>query len=130
MSEMSNRPYPSDLTDSEWELLQPLLPHPTGIGSPRRVDIRAVVNGILYVLDNGIKWRALPHDYPAWQTVYGYFYRWNQRGVWEQINTILSESQRVDSQRATHPTLGIIDSQSVRMSQKGGQSKGLTVING
>ena len=110
MSEVSNRPYPSDLTDSEWELLQPLLPHPRGIGAPRRVDIRAVVNGILYVLDNGIKWRALPHDYPAWQTVYGYFYRWNQRGVWEQVNTILSQRQRVNSKRATHPTLGIIDS--------------------
>lgn len=118
------------LTDSEWELLQPLLPQHTGIGSPRRVDIRAVVNGILYFLDNGIKWRALPHDYPAWQTVYGYFHRWNQVGVWEQINKILSQRQRVHGQRAAHPTLGMIDSQSVRMSQQGGQSKELMVING
>lgn len=63
--------YPSDLSNQEWTLLEPLLPQENSIGSPRTVELREVVNALMYVADNGIKWRAMPHDLPAWQTVYG-----------------------------------------------------------
>ena len=71
---MPRKPYPSDLSDAEWTKLKPLLPDERNrIGSPREVELREIVNAVLYVADNGIKWRAMPHDLPAWQTVYGYF---------------------------------------------------------
>lgn len=75
--------------------------------------------------DNGIKWRALPHDFPAWQTVYGYFRRWSQSGVWEQVNQALVRDVRLADERNAQPSLGLIDSQSVEMNQKGALSKGL-----
>jgi transposase len=119
---MSRKPYPSDLSDAEWAILEPLLPAQKPIGAPRAVKIREVVNALMYVTDNGIKWRALPHDFPAWQTVYGYFRRWNQSGVWEQVNCALNRQVRLDAGRFEQPSLGLIDSQSVEMTQKGGQS--------
>lgn len=64
--------YPNDLSNQEWTLLEPLLPQENSIGSPRTVELREVVNALMYVADNGIKWRAMPHDLPAWQTVYGF----------------------------------------------------------
>lgn len=73
---MARKPDPSDLTDGEWAKLKPLLPaEKNPIGSPREVELREVMNALLYVADNGIKWRAMPHDLPTWQTVYGYFRR-------------------------------------------------------
>lgn len=72
---MTRKPYLSDLKDAEWAVLEPLLPPNKPIGSPREVELREVVNALLYVADNGIKWRARPHDFPAWETVYGYFRR-------------------------------------------------------
>ena len=72
---MSRKPYPSDVTDTEWTILEPLLPPEKPVGSDRKVDLREVLNALMYVADNGIKWRAMPHDFPAWQTVYGYLRR-------------------------------------------------------
>ena len=121
---MRRKPYPSDLSDAEWAKLKPLLPaEQNRIGSPREVKLREVVNAVMYVADNGIKWRALPHDLPAWQTVYGYFRRWSQSGVWEQVNQALSKAVRVAAEREEQPSLGLIDSQSVEMAQKGGLNK-------
>lgn len=120
---MERKAYPSDLTDAEWQELKPLLPAKNRIGSPREVELREVVNALMYVADNGIKWRAMPHDLPAWQTVYGYFRRWSQTGVWEQVNQALAHEVRLAAGREEHPSLGLIDSQSVEMAQKGDLSR-------
>lgn len=110
---MTRKPYPSDLTDAEWEVLKPLLPAEKHIGAPREVELREILNALLYVADNGIKWRAMPHDFPAWQTVYGYFQRWNHSGVWEQVNQALNRQVRLAAGREEQPSLGLMDSQSV-----------------
>ncbi|AVQ71234.1 hypothetical protein MTo_03195 [Microcystis aeruginosa NIES-1211] len=70
---MERQPYPSDLTDDEWEILKPLIPEHQGVGRPRTVNIREILNAIFYWVDNGIKWRAMPHDLPPWSTVYDYY---------------------------------------------------------
>jgi transposase len=122
---MTRKPYPSDLKDAEWAVLKPLLPPNKPIGSPREVELREVVNALMYVADNGIKWRAMPHDFPAWETVYGYFRRWTHSGVWEAVNQALGRQVRVEAGRDEQPSLGLIDSQSVEMAQKGGLNTGL-----
>jgi transposase len=125
---MRRKPYLTDLSDAEWTELKPLLAaEQNRIGSPREVELREVVNALMYMADNGIKWRAIPHDFPAWQTVYGYFRRWSQSGVWEQVNQALGQKVRVKSGREEQPSLGLIDSQSVKMSQKGDLNKALIV---
>lgn len=96
---MSRKPYLSDLTDAEWTKLKPLLPPENHIGSPREIELREVMNALMYVADNGIKWRAMPHDLPAWQTVYGYFRRWSQSGLWEQVNQALGKEVRIAAGR-------------------------------
>ena len=121
---MSRKPYPSDLIDGEWAKLKLLLPaEENRIGTPRKVELREVVNALMYVADNGIKWRAMPHNLPAWQTVYGYFRRWSQSGVWEQVNQALRKEVRIAAGREEQPSLALIDSQSVEMSQKGDLNK-------
>jgi len=120
---MKSKPYPSDLTDAEWTILQPLIPSANHIGSPRSVELREVMNALMYVADNGIKWRAMPHEFPAWQTVYGYFRRWSQSGSWEQVNQVLCKQVRLAAGREEQPSLGLIDSQSVEMAQKGALNK-------
>lgn len=117
---MTRKPYPSDLKDAEWAVIKPLLPPNKPIGSPCEVELREVVNALMYVADNGIKWRAMPHDFPAWETVYGYFRRWTHSGVREAVNQALGWQVRVEAGRDEQPSLGLIDSQSVEMAQKGG----------
>jgi transposase len=121
---MSRKPYPSDLSDAEWEKIQPLLPGMNTIGSPRVVDLREILNAIFYRVDNGCKWRAIPHDFPAWQTVYDYFRRWVKTGRWQQINQTLVRQVRISQGRQESPTLVMIDSRSVKGTSKGGQSEG------
>ena len=116
---MSRSSYPSDLSDEEWAVVKALLPDHKRIGSPRKVDLREILNAQFYVLDNGIKWRALPHDFPPWQTVYGYFRRWSQWGVLEQINRELTLRVRQQEGRQQQPSLVIVDSQSVKQTSKG-----------
>lgn len=116
--------YPSDLNDAEWQIIEPLRPPEKPVGSPREVEMREVLNAIFYRADNGIKWRAMPIDFPAWQTVYGYYRLWVRLGVWEQINTALVEQVRVASGRDPEPSLIITDSQSVKAAQKGARNKG------
>lgn len=124
---MKSKPYPSDLTDAEWTILQPLIKSANHIGSPPSVELREVMNALMYVTDNGIKWRAMPHEFPAWQTVYGYFRRWSQSGAWEQVNQVLCKQVRLAAGREEQPSLGLIDSQSVEMAQKGDLNKVLMV---
>lgn len=120
---MTRKPYPSDLTDAEWMILEPLLPPKKLVGSEREVDLREVINALMYVADNGIKWRAMPHDLPAWQTVYGYLQRWSQSGLWEQMMVALARQVRLQVGRHEQPSLVAVDSQSVEMTQKGGPNR-------
>lgn len=113
--------YQSDLSDAEWELIQPLLPPPKTLGRDREVDLRAVINAIFYRVDNGVKWRNLPGDFPRWQTVYTYYSSWTRLGIWEAINAALVSQVRVQEGRNEQPSLGIMDSQSVRLGEKGGR---------
>jgi transposase len=81
----SSTAYPTDLTDAEWEILAPLIPPARAGGRPRRQNMRAIVNAMLYVLRGGIAWRLLPHDLPKWKTVYDYFWKWRRAGTWEEM---------------------------------------------
>jgi transposase len=122
--------YPSDLKDAEWQRIQPLLPPAKPVGKQREVDLRAVLDAIFYRADNGIKWRALPADFPCWQTVYTYYRLWVRLEVWQCINDTLVEQVRIDAGRQAQPSLGICDSQSVKLGKKGGHWKSdLTEIN-
>lgn len=112
-----HRAYPSDLTDVEWLLVEPLLPATRERGQPRIHSYREILNAIFYYLAEGCRWRSLPHDLPPWQTVATYFYRWRDRGLLEQIHTALREACRdVVAERETEPTAAILDSQTVKTS--------------
>ncbi len=78
--------YPSDLSDREWEIINPLLPKEKGFGHPRDVDLREVLNGIFYVQRTGCQWEMMPHDLPPYTTVYGYFQKWQRKGLWQSIH--------------------------------------------
>ncbi len=115
--------YPSDLTDAQWALLEPLIVRPRradGRGRPPAVNLREVVNAVLYVVHEGCRWRALPHDFPPWQTVYWYFARWTDEGTLVQINAVLRRQVRDAAGREPEPSAVIIDSQSVKATEQGG----------
>lgn len=108
--------YPSDLTNAQWALLAPLLQgkRDGGPGRPTEVDLRAVVNALLYIKQTGCAWRYLPHDFPARSTVHYYFEKWTSDGTWEAVMGALRERTREAAGRTAQPTAGIIDSQTVK----------------
>ena len=113
---MNRKPYPSDVTDEQWALLEPLLPQPSprrGRGRPRTTDLRAVVNALFYHAREGCTWRALPHDFPPWKTVYNYFQWWTWDGTWQKVLDALRPLARVKAGHAPSPSACAIDSQSV-----------------
>jgi transposase len=114
--------YASDTTDEEWKVLAPLMPKPKRTGRPREVDLRVVVNAILYILATGCQWRAIPRDFPPRSTVQYYFYDWRDRRVWQRINRALVARIRRAAGRSTEPSAAVIDSQSVKTTESGGPS--------
>jgi transposase len=112
--------YPSDLTDEEWALIGPLIPPAKKGGNKRTVDVRAVVNGVMYILSTGCQWAALPKDLPARSTVNDYLRRWDDDRTLDRIHHALYVQCRGLAGREASPTAAIIDSQSVKSAEKGG----------
>jgi putative transposase len=111
---MQRKRYPSDLTDAQWAVLEPWIPPPRPGGRPRKTDMREVLNAIFYLTREGCTWRALPHDFPPWKTVYNYFEDWKRDGTWDQFLTALRRRVRRAAGRDPDPRVACIDSQSVK----------------
>ena len=118
---MARIAYPSDLTDAQWRLIVKRIPPAKPGGRYRSVNIREVVNGILYLVRTGCSWRQLPHDFPPWGTVHWYYRCFRLSGTWQKIHDALRDKVRVSDGRKTSPSAAIVDSQSVKTTEKGGR---------
>jgi putative transposase len=110
------KPYPSDMTDAQWALIEPLIPVPT-VGRPRTVDLREVLNALFYLNRSGCQWDMLPHDLPPKSTVFDYFAQWKADGTWQAILDALRQQVRVAAGHDPNPSVASIDSQTVKATE-------------
>src|SRR6516162_8633271 len=109
---MERTPYPTDLTDEQWKLLEPYL-------APAKPDLREVLNALFYLVRTGCQWRMLPHEFPPWRTCYNYYRTWIDDGTWEEVVYLLRCDVRVQAERNDQPRVAAIDSQSVKTTEQG-----------
>jgi len=119
-----SQPYPSDLKDDEWNLIEPLIPKPKSGGRPIKHSRRMILNAIFFLNRSGCQWSMLPKDFPPKSTVFDYFAAWGKMGLWEQLNSRLRQKVRVAEGRKPSPTAAILDSQSVKGAEQGGKAMG------
>ena len=117
---MERNPYPSDLTDRQWSIIEPLIPVAEPGGRHRSANMRQIVNGIIYLNRTGCSWRMLPHEFPPWGTVHYYYRRFRLDGTWQKVHDKLREKVRRKAGKKPTPSAAVIDSQSVKTAAKGG----------
>ena len=125
---MKRKPYPSDLTDAQWERVAPLIPPARSGkqgGRKRTANMREVLNAIFYLLRTGCPWRYLPHEFPPWGTVHYYYWLWRREGSWQQIHDPLRTQVRLAAGREPSPSAAILDSQSVKTTEERGIAAGM-----
>ena len=121
---MERKPYPTDLTDEQWKLVEPMLPRAKPGGRPRKADLREVVNALFYLVRSGCQWRMIPHEFPPWRTCYNYYRAWIESGTWDEIVYLLRSEVRGQAGRNDQPRVAAIDSQSVKTTEQGGEQRG------